>query len=658
MRRTPLSRTEQVLLALIVLTGVWLRFQHLGAIEYNIDQAYPIWQALRTLDAGHWPLTGQGTSVLFDNPPLTGYLYLPIVALARQPLTVYVFTIALNTLAIWLAWRALARLLDRRAALVATALLATNPWIIEDSRRTWVQALAPFFVALIFWALTPVLTRQTRRPARRLLIALGGLTLFAHTYLLAYALLAPVGLLLALYWRRVPRRALLIGSACFLVFTAFYAAGLLRHWDRTRSRAESFAAGEARLSDEALGHALRLVTGDGYADVRGMAAPADDAQARQTLSRAVHIVWVALIAVGAGRLLLTWRSDRQVISRPGTPGHVPLPRDRALILLTWFALPVLMMSYVSRSVHPFYLLLTIPAGHGLAAWGVRPVLDRRAGIALVAAWVTFTGALNGLNTVRFAQASAAHPGEDLPGTLPLAEATALGARLREALAPGMAILSPMPEWTPPTLAGKAVRTEEMSGFERALLVPPRGALLLTITRPQETVPPPLYATSAASPLVFSDGSTISLWRVTPQQLTIAHPADIPSDILVSFVGWTLDGSLGAGESATLDLFWRVDGLSPDRGIWTFAPYAHVIDGNGTRVTVVDGAVISALDWVPGDLLVYRLSISVPSDAQGPFALQVGLFDSVRARPDGTIGVNAIFRLDDETFVADLPLIAP
>ncbi len=82
---------------------------------------------------------------------------------------------------------------------------------------------------------------------------------------------------------------------------------------------------------------------------------------------------------------------------------------------------------------------------------------------------------------------------------------------------------------------------------------------LTIARPQETVAPPLYATPAASPLVFSDGSTIALWRVTPEQLPIAHPADIPSDILVSFVGWTLDGSLTAGESATLDLFWRVDG---------------------------------------------------------------------------------------------------
>lgn len=654
MRRISLSATEHLLLALILLAGAWLRVQNLGAIEYNIDQAYPIWQALRTLDAGHWPLTGQGTSVLFDNPPLTGYLYLPIVALTRQPLAVYVFTIALNTLAIWLAWRALARLLDTRAALVATALLATNPWIIEDSRRTWVQALAPFFVALIFWALTPVLTGQTRRPSRWLLIALGGLTLFAHTYLLAYALLAPVGLLIALRWRRVPKRALLVGTACFALLAAFYAMGLLQNWDRTSSRAESFAAGEARLSDEALGHALRLVTGGGYADVRGMAALAGDAQTRQALSRAVHAIWTVLVAIGVSRALLAWRKNA---ASPRAAGH-SLSDDRALILLTWFALPVLMMSYVSRSVHPFYLLLTLPAGHGLAAWAVRPALDRRAGVVLVIAGVILTGALNGLNAVRFAQASASHPGEDLPGTLPLAQATELGARLRDALEPGMAILAPMPEWTPPTLAGKAVRTEEMNGFERAVIVPPAGALLLTVARPSEAVPPPLYAAPAASTVLFSDGSAIALWQVTPERLPVAHPADIPSDIQVSFAGWTLNGVLAAAQSVALDLFWRVDGLSPDRGIWTFAPYAHLLDGDGMRIAVVDGAVISALDWVPGDLLVYRLPLSIPPDAQGPFALQVGLFDSVRARPDGTPGINAIFRLDDETFVADLPLIAP
>ncbi len=647
MRRIPLTQTERLLLVLILLVGVWLRFQHPGAIEYNIDQAYPVWQALQTLDAGRWPLTGQGTSVLFDNPPLTGYLYLPVVALTRLPLAVYVFTVGLNSLAIGLVWRALRRLLDARAALVATALFATNPWIIEDSRRTWVQALAPFFVALIFWALTPVLTGQTRHPARRLLIALGGLTLFAHTYLLAYALTAPVSLLIVRFWRRTPKRALLIGVACFATFAALYAVGLSRNWERTSSRAQSFASGQARLSDEALSHALRLITGGGYADVRGMAAPANDAQARQALSRAVHAVWSVLIALGVGRALHTWRRSRD-----------SQQRDAALILLIWFALPVLMMSYVSRAVHPFYLLLTIPAGHGLAAWAVRPALNRRTGAWLIATAVLFTGALNGLNVVRFAQASAAHPSEDLPGTLPLAQATALGARLRDALEPGMAILAPMPEWTPVTLAGRAVRSEEMSGFDRAVIVPPEGALLITLERPPEVAAPPLYAVPAAPPLTFPDGWVVALWRVTPQGLHIAHPADIPSDIQISFAGWTLNGALAAGQTATLDLFWRVEGLSPDRGIWTFAPFAHLYDGNGARLAVVDGAVISALDWVVGDLLVYRLPIYVPPDADGPFALRVGLFDSVRANADGTPGVNAIFQLDDETFVADLPLIAP
>ncbi len=134
--------------------------------------------------------------MLFANPPLTGYFFAPFIALVRHPIAAYAVTLTLNTFAIWLAYRALRWLLGTRPALIGTLLFAVNPWIIEDSRRTWVQSLAPFFVCLIFWALVPVLTGQTRHPKRRTLIALIGLALFAHTYLLAYALVAPVGLLI------------------------------------------------------------------------------------------------------------------------------------------------------------------------------------------------------------------------------------------------------------------------------------------------------------------------------------------------------------------------------------------------------------------------------------------------------------------------------
>ncbi len=644
-----LSRGERLALLAILLAGAWLRFQHLGAIEFNIDQAYPIWQALGTLDIGRFPLTGQGTSVLFDNPPLTGYLYLPVVALTRHVLAVYVLTIALNTLAVWLTYRGLRWLLGTRAALAGAALFAANPWIIEDSRRTWVQALAPFFVALVFWALVPVLTGRTRHPARRTLIALVGLALFAHTYLLAYALVAPVALLILVFWRRVPARALVAGAAIFAALLTLYAAGLLGNWERTKDRAEAFAAGESRLSGEALGHALRLVSGGGYADVRGLRAPAADAPLRQDLSAAAHVLWTGLIALGAGAAIRAWRRS------PATQ-----QRDAALILLIWFALPIALMSYVSRTVHPFYLLLTIPAGHGLAVYALRPLLNRRAG-ALVASAVIATCALNGLNAVRFAQNTAAYPGEDLP-TLPLAQASGLGERLRAAREPGMAILAPMDEWTVQVLAGRILRAERLSELDRALIVPPDGALIITFQRAGEVPPPPpLFAEPIEPPLTLDDGAIIRLWAVAPDRLPIAHPANIPSDLDVSFAGWALRGDLLPGATADLDLFWRVETLHPDRGIWTFVPFVHLLDASGARLAVADGASIAALDWAPGDLLVYRLAVSVPADAEGPFALRAGLFDGVRTREDGTPGVNAVFRLgteNDPQYAPDILLVMP
>ncbi|MBN1202192.1 MAG: hypothetical protein JXJ20_10085 [Anaerolineae bacterium] len=649
MPHTSPTRWERLALVLIIAIGAWLRFQHTGAIEYNIDQVYPVWQAIRTLDEGALPLVGQGTSVLFANPPLTGYLFVPVLALVRQPIAAYVVTLILNTFAIWLAYRALRWLIGTRPALVGAALFAVNPWIIEDSRRTWVQSLSPFFVCLIFWALVPILTGQTRYPRRRLLIALVGLALFAHTYLLAYALLAPVGLLLILFWRRVPKHTLIVGAAVFAVLMTLYGTGLICQWDDTTDRAQNFASGKASLSDEALAHAVRLVTGWEYAAARGTRAPAGDSALRDDLSTAVHWLWtLALIAgIGAGGIALLRRD-----------GASPHQRNTALILLIWFLLPVAMMSYVSRVVHPFYLLLTIPAGHALAAWGIAPLLRRSLPVALVVGVVTATGAINGLNTVRFAQQTLAYPGEDLPETLPLAEAAALGDRIRAGRAPGMALLSPMENWTPVTLAGQVFRTEQINGFERAVLVPSGGALIITFECENSLAAVP-FAQPAGSPLVLADGTRIGLWQVTPSDLVIAHPAAIPSDVDVTFAGWTLDGELAPGETITLDTFWRIDTLHADRGVWAFAPYAHVLDAGGAQIAIAGGDVIPALKWATGDLIAQRLALTVPADAADPLALVVGLYDSVRTRADGVIGVNAIFRLPtggEPVYAADIVLV--
>ena len=649
MRRSE-TRWERIALLVIAVVGAWLRFQRIGDIEYNIDQVYPVWQAFQTLDAHELPLVGQGTSVVFANPPLTGYLFVPVIALVRQPLAAYLLTLMLNTLAIWLAYRALRWLVGTYPALVGAALFAVNPWIIEDSRRTWVQSLAPFFVCLVFWALAPVLTGQARHPRRRTLIATVGLALFAHTYLLAYALLAPVSLLMVLFWRRVPRRPLIVGSAVFAILMALYAVGLARQWSDTRRRAEEFSSGKARLSAEALDHGLRLVTGWQYAAVRGMEAPINDADLRNHLSDGLHAIWSAAIVAGSGLAIMA------KIRRPqGEGSGLMVSPDAGVILLIWFGLPVVMMSYVSRAVHPYYLLLSVPAGHGLAAWGISPLLRRRGPALAVVGLLMITGAVNGLNVVRFAQNTAAHPGEDLPETLPVAQATALGRRIQAERAPGMAVLSAMDSWTPVTLAGSVFRVEKMSEFDRAALIPASGGLYILFERdPSSPELPPSGAEPAGPPLILADGTRIAIWRAYPKDLIIAHPADIPSDIDVRFAGWTLTGDLAPGQTATLDTYWRVDALHPDRGIWAFAPYAHLLERGGSRVAIVNGSVVPALEWAPGDVLVQRMEVAVPSSAAGPFGIKIGLFDSVRR-------VNAIFRIPsggEATFAADIPIIPP
>jgi len=661
------NHRERLALIVIIAVGAWLRFQHLGDIEYNIDQVYPVWQALNTLDEGHVPLVGQGTSVLFANPPLTGYFFTPMIALLRQPIAAYTLTLILNTFAIWLAYRALRWLIGTRPALVGAALFAVNPWIIEDSRRTWVQSLSPFFVCLIFWALAPVLTRQTRHPQRRLLIALIGLALFAHTYLLAYALIAPVSLLLILFWRQIPKRPLIVGGMAFTVLMALYGIGLARQWDDTTQRAKNFSSGQARLSDEALTHAVRLVTGWEYAAARGTRAPADDSELRNRLSDALNMIWILALVTGMGRAVVKACLSQELFGNSPLqnradfcPPHAMdreqggrINRDIAVILLLWFLLPILMMSYVSRIVHPFYLLLTVPAGHGLAAWGIVPLLQRHRLAWIAAVLMIVTGVVNGLNTVRFAQETAAHPGEHLPETLPLAAAAHLGSQIRAELTPGMAVLSPMEEWTPITIAGRVIRTEQIAGFETAQLIPEQGGLYITFNRADTIhMSPPLIGQRAGPPLILGDGTRIDLYRAYLADLVITHPADIPSDIDVNFAGWTLNGDLSPGEPIHLTTFWHITALHPDRGVWTFAPYLHLLDPHRTVLTITTGEVVSALDWQPGDVIAQQFTLTVPDDATGPFTFNTGLYDSVR-------GVNAIFRIPTDgeiTFTPDIGIV--
>ena len=648
---------DRAVLILILLAAILLRAEYLLQIEHNVDHAWPIAQALDTLDRGIWPLTGQGTSVLFASGPLTGYLYLPVVALTRSPLGVYVFVIALNTLGVLLAYRAAQTLLGPRRALIAAGLLAVNPWVIEYSRTTWVQSLLPFFVPAVAWLLWPVLLGRSRRPVRRTALALIVLTMAAQTYLLAYALLVPVVILLVIFRRRLPRRGLLIGGAVFLLATAIYGLGLAGQWPTVQERLAAFASNQAALRPEAWDHAVRLISGADYALARGIAAPAADSALRHDLSRIAHGAILAALLIGI--VLAGWEVVRGWASRigGGAPGDSPIDhqrRESALIALAWFLLPVGMMIFVGQVVHPFDQLIGLPAGHVLAAWGLGAVFrpERRAGGLILAGLMLPFAVLMGLNSARYYQETAALPGAHDVSALPLEYGLRLGAAVREAMpedpADGLAFID-LEGWVLNSLAGEWFPTQREVRAPLFSIIPAGGGAYVAAVPPGAEVPGPPLGAERAALFDLPDGWTITVEAYPPGAAATCAPeaagpppgdgehgarVEVPSEQGITLHSYALEKDGDGGWRLTT--LWRVAFRAEIINQRLFGAFAHVFAADGERVLIVDGAEVPGHEWRVGDCHVHQMTFRLPDDAPGPFTVKVGQYDALHQE-------NVIFR---------------
>ncbi len=618
---------------LIMLTAALLRVRLLMQIEHNIDHAYPVWQALMTLDRGAFPLIGQQTSVLFANPPLTGYLFLPLVALIRLPIAPYLLTIPLNTLGVLLGYRSMRALIGRNGALIGAALMAVNPWLIEYSRTSWVQSLLPFLVPALFWALTPVLLGTAKKPARRLILAAVILTITANTYLLAYALVIPVGILLVIFRKRIKWRALLVGAAIFLFAAAVYGGSLLMQRDQLAARAEAFVSQPARLSDEAWSHAVRLVTGADYELARGTQAPIRDSDLRHTLSQVSH--WTLYAALVIGLVIAAYRAVRR--------------RDpRMVILLIWFFTPILLMSYVGQVIHPFYQLLGSPAGYALAAlviphpptpsltegWRGAGGEERFAWLQRIASivvilFLTLHGVLMAINSSRYYEETAAIPGAHGLTALPLDLGMRLGNGIRVNLPPNGTVTSDLEQ--PYILSSFAAMALDVlpHNLGRSYIFPRNGGVWVT---PALNVLPTNDMTQQYR---LPDGTWLWVYPFAPGLERVSGDARILSDQGVAF-----EGTEYSPEDQRLLL---IDFLITERvpGIdeRTFGAFAHIFDSTGNRVGIVSGDVIPGTLWRIGD--VHRYALNLPRTLEGtpPYRIGVGMYD-----PNANI--NAIFVTPD------------
>ncbi|PJF21628.1 MAG: hypothetical protein CUN56_10100 [Phototrophicales bacterium] len=602
-----LRKSNQLILIGILALALVARVRYITEIEHNVDHAYPVWQAMTTLDWGEFPLAGQGTSVLFANPPLTGYLYIPVVALTRSPLGVYVFVILLNWLGVWLTYKATRLILDEKSALVAAALMAVNPWVIEYSRTSWVQALLPFFVPLVAWLLWGVLLNRTRLPAQRMIFALIAMTLLAHTYLLAFFIVVPVGLLMLIFRKRVPWRGVWIGSTCFLLMFSLYVIGLVNQAETVADRVENFSSSEPSFRLEAFQHALRLVTGKDYEVVRGLDAPADDFELRYDLTQPAVVVLSMTIFLGIGAA--AW----QIVTKREK-------RDAALIVLIWFGLPVLAMTYTNNIVHPMYQLLGLPAGYVLAAWGIHIVTRTRLMTwVLSLAFIPFA-ALMLTNSARYYQETNALPGMHEFSALPVDVGMTIGQMVSRALPQDGIVYIPIDAWIINSFSGRlftAIRDTRAPDFH---YVPARGGLYIQMMSDDAPLP---YGAQRLETLMLNDGQQVTV-DLLPQAQNLditGISLNIPTQQGLTLLAYDL---WQVGTQWRIRTFWRVDAVPQEVLQHIYAPFVHVFNADGERVAIVDGQGLPGYAWSIGDIHVHEMQFDAPDD----FTLMVGQFDGL------------------------------
>jgi 4-amino-4-deoxy-L-arabinose transferase-like glycosyltransferase len=629
-------RTHHLILLAILVVALILRFRYLTEIEHNLDHAYPIWQAMTTLDRGQFPLIGQETSVLFANPPGTGYLFVPIVALTRSPLGVYVFVVALNTVGVWMTYRAARTLIGPQPAVIAAGLMAVNPWVIEYSCTSWTQCLLPFFVPMVAWLLWPVLMGISPRPARRIILAALAAAVLSQTYLLAYLIVIPIGLLLIIVRRRVPWRAAAVGIGIFTLITAVYAIGLIQNWDQVERKVDTFSSASPILKTEALENAVRLITGAEYELARGTQAPANDTVRRHALSQMAHYGVLIVLIAGTGAALIALRR--------GGRG-----RDAAVITLIWFGVPIALMSYTGNPVHPTYQLMGLPAGYVLAAWGAsilfRPQ-TRPGATALIILGMAFA-ALMSVNSARYYQETAALPGAHNLGALPVDEGMRLGRAVRETLPVGGVVYANESEWTLNSFAGRLFPVVRDARAPEFNIIPPSGGVYAALVDEDA----PLTAGSASRETwLLRDGTSIAVDALLPgtQIGTLAGwtAVSVPSAQGITLVQYRVVSP--GDEQLRLESLWRIDAVTVDSFDLVFAPFTHVFDEADERILIVDGEGVPVFEWRIGDLHYHRMTFRVPAGED--ITLVLGQFDGMR-------GENVVFLPSDAEPTVTIP-IAP
>ena len=664
-----------VALAAVVVLASVLRLYALDLIDVRYDEASGARFGLRV--AG-----GEGFSALpntgsvANHPPVYAYLMAVPYLITRDFIAVAAYRALIDVLAVAVCFWLCARHFSTRVAWFAALFFAVAPWSVMFSRNLGVLP-APLFSALLLFGLLEV--TRWRNPWGWAVAGWGlALTLGSHwsaIYLVPVVAIAVVTCFRSLRWLPV-----LIGLVpCVLIGGAYVLHDAPGGFGNLRGLLGA-AGGDAVFSLDALWRALWMSGGMHLSDLAG---PALD-RWREMVPSALEIIDLLQVALlGAGVVWLAVRAVRVVraprrVDVTTTPSsandsspNVTTADWTWLVLLLWWAMPVVFQLRHTQHVQMHYLLPQYPAPFIIMGLVVDAIMSRLsrvssrrmrvvaraaggAALALIVCWQVFSY-LQLLALVASSDTSAGGYG------LPARNGLAVARRASEAVCASDPCSGPR-DVIVVTPGGDPAVNEQAAVWDVFLAgVPHRFAnsdagLILRLDSAQYVFAPGSdgaygrLAQLVDLPVAASDLITLPIRAGSNLAYTALRldAGAATADTASSQARWDNGVSLLAhraalsadGATLRVDLFLRIERPAPAGTDYHW--YNHLLAG-GQKIAQLDGGGIHPANWRAGDVLWHWFDLALPDPfPQGEVSLRIGsyLYPQIQnvplALPNGTI----------------------
>ena len=612
-----MDRREALVLILILLVAAIPRLARPDLTEFKADEARLLTLALNMSD-GDFALRGISSSVGFPNAPMSVWLYSLPLMVWPHPYAATLFTGLLGVVAVvgtyWLG----RRYWGVKVATAAALMLAVSPWAIVFSRKIWAQNLLPAFV--VGWAIGATLTFVERRQAF-IILHLLCLAVAVQIHPAAIGLIPATLLFLIIFYRRIDWRYLILGGALAALTAAPFLWYLYQRWQTEGGLPLSSGQSSGPVSLDSLRLTFTLVTGEGIRALAGVGYGGLPGE------RIVRLIWLGLILAGVG-----WAAWLTVRCRDEPAAQA------AFIGLIWFLAPVLLFLWAWTSIYIHYFIVVLPASCLLA--GI--FLDRLSAAVhppvrsmVWAVWLVTVG-LQLAAWVGVMTAVARNPLDGGFG-IPLGDklAAADGARdLWEGNEASEVLLvgngsnpeqQDFPAEFRALLHGVPVRYVDIN---REALFPATAAVVLIDVAADDgpASTRDLYAAPTASWQTYPVTGTDLNYAVRALPSGSQPPATVelrPPPLLANFTQITGHNGLRPHAQGMLwDVYW-LTADNPDPADYHI--FNHLIDGDGLRVAQADGAAFAGWQWRPGDMVISRFLLPLPSTTRTPYAMRVGMY---------------------------------